>query len=191
MRGKLARLLGLTIGASLAAACSTWLLWGAGASAQTSAAVLAVPANVAPHPPPAQPIPYSHRTHVALGLQCETCHTQPDRGPEMGFPATEICMGCHVSIAADRPAIRSLADFASSATAIPWARVYRVLPGVTWSHDAHLTAGIACGACHGDVASADTTAMTTSVTAMASCIGCHQSHGASDSCATCHAWPAE
>jgi hypothetical protein len=34
-------------------------------------------------------------------------------------------------------------------------------------------------------------AMTTSVTTMASCISCHQSHKAPVVCQTCHAWPSE
>jgi hypothetical protein len=46
-----------------------------------------------------------------------------------------------------------------------------------------------CVMCHGNVAQLDAMAQTTSVVAMASCIGCHQAHNAGTACATCHAWP--
>lgn len=107
----------------------------------------------------------------------------------MGFPPTSTCMSCHGTVAADRPAIKKLAEFARSGEPIPWVRVYRVLPGVTWSHAPHLAAGVDCGACHGDVASLDRMAMTTSVVAMGSCLGCHEAHKVSTVCYTCHAWP--
>jgi Cytochrome c7 and related cytochrome c len=162
--------------------------------AQPPAAMGAAPQevydNVAPHPAPEQPIPYSHKTHLALGLTCTTCHTQPEAGAQMGFPPTSTCMSCHNAVAADTPAIKQLAEFARSAQPIPWVRVYQVLPGVTWSHQPHLAAGVDCGACHGDVASLDAMAMTTSVVAMASCVGCHETRSANTVCYTCHAWPA-
>src|SRR3954453_10275801 len=67
-----------------------------------------------PVPGPEQPIPYSHKTHVSRGLDCRMCHVNPDDGKLMTFPATATCMGCHQTIAADRPAIQKLASFAAS-----------------------------------------------------------------------------
>ena len=60
------------------------------------------PRGTAP-PAPVQPLPYSHKKHVALGLDCRTCHVNPDPGKLMTFPPTTLCMGCHQGIAADRP----------------------------------------------------------------------------------------
>lgn len=176
------------LGAALAAcAAASWA--GLAVRAQ-SPAEQAVPDNYAAHPAPEQPIPYSHRTHVSLGLTCDTCHTGDEAGgAAMGIPATTTCMSCHSSVAADRPSIQRLAEFHAAGEAVPWVRVYEVLPGVTWSHAPHLTAGVGCGACHGRVAELDAMAMTTGVTAMASCIACHESRSASTDCATCHAWP--
>ncbi|MGH9438607.1 MAG: cytochrome c3 family protein, partial [Terriglobia bacterium] len=68
-----------------------------------------VPNNPSIHTPPVQPIPYSHKTHLALGLTCATCHTNPDPGRLMTFPATSTCMQCHVAVAKDKPAIQKLA----------------------------------------------------------------------------------
>jgi hypothetical protein len=147
--------------------------------------------NIAPHPAPEQPIPYSHKTHLALGLKCQMCHTNPDPGAEMTFPTTATCLTCHASVAKDKPSIMKLTDFDKSGQAVPWVRVYRVTPGVIWTHRKHLQAGMQCAMCHGDVSQLDAMSQTTSVTSMASCITCHQANKASTSCTTCHAWPAD
>jgi hypothetical protein len=68
-------------------------------------------------------------------------------------------------------------------------RVYTVLPGVEWTHRRHIEAGMKCEACHGAVAQLDQMAMVTSVTAMGTCINCHQAHSAATTCVTCHQWP--
>ena len=148
-----------------------------------------VPDNVAPHPAPAQPLPYSHKTHLALGLMCKNCHTNPDPGIAMGFPPTARCMQCHVEVAKEKPAIQKLTAFAKSGQAIPWVRVYQLTPGVNWSHRKHLQAGMECQMCHGDVSQLDAIAQVTAVTSMASCISCHQAHSAPTVCQTCHSWP--
>jgi len=179
---------------ALSSACAVGLLiaWlTAAIKAQPAATLAEVPPNYADHPAPVQPLPYSHKTHLALGLSCAICHTRTETSPQAGLPAAATCMSCHTSIAANRPAIQALAQFAAAGDPIPWVRVYEVLPGITWSHTPHLEAGVACGACHGDVAALDTLAMTTSVTAMASCIGCHEARAVATTCATCHAWPME
>jgi ABC-type nitrate/sulfonate/bicarbonate transport system substrate-binding protein len=149
----------------------------------------AVQANPAPHPAPKQPLPFSHKTHVGMALPCQLCHTNPPPGNQMTFPATATCMSCHATTAADRPAIKELAAYADSKQPIPWVRVYKVLPGVTWTHREHSRAGVRCETCHGAVADLDAMAETTAVTAMASCITCHQARSVSAACNVCHAWP--
>jgi hypothetical protein len=151
----------------------------------------AVQANRAPHPAPEQPLPFSHRTHVSRGLRCQVCHTNPEPGAHMTFPASSTCMGCHVSVAKDRAAIVTLTDMARSNQPIPWVRVYQVLPGVTWTHRKHLEAGAQCAQCHGNVGESDTMSEVTAVTGMSSCVSCHQARKASTACVTCHEWPTD
>jgi ABC-type nitrate/sulfonate/bicarbonate transport system substrate-binding protein len=170
-------------------AAFTSLAAGAVRAQPPTPAAWAIPANLAPHPAPEQPLPFSHKTHVAMSLPCQLCHTNPTPGRQMAFPATATCMNCHATIVTDRPAIKKLAQYAKSHQPIPWVRVYQVLRGVTWTHRKHLQAGVPCENCHGAVASLDAMAETTAVTAMASCIGCHQARGASAACTVCHAWP--
>jgi hypothetical protein len=157
---------------------------------RSTVVALAVPLNPAPADAPGQPLPYSHQWHVgSLHMECTTCHTNPEPGNQMTFPATAVCMSCHASIATDRPAIQKLAEYAKSGQPIPWVRVYTLLPGVTWTHRKHLRAGVQCQSCHGSVADLPAMRQMTAVTSMASCIGCHQTRQVSTQCATCHAWP--
>jgi hypothetical protein len=149
-----------------------------------------IPDNVAPHPAPAQPISYSHKTHLALKLSCQNCHVNPDPGNLMTFPATAKCMQCHVDVAKDAAPIQKLAEFAKSAEPVPWVRVYQITPGVNWSHRRHLQAGVQCTTCHGQVAQLAAMEQTTAITSMATCISCHQSNHAPTACKTCHSWPA-
>jgi hypothetical protein len=157
--------------------------------APSQAAEVEVPGNPLRPAPPEQPIPYSHKIHLALALQCEDCHTNPEPANLMTFPATAKCMQCHAAVAKGKPSIEKLADFARSQKPIPWVRVYTVLPGVRWSHRKHLDAGLQCETCHGQVAQRDAMAEATSVTAMAVCINCHEMNHAPASCNTCHPWP--
>jgi len=136
--------------------------------------------------PPVQPLPYSHKTHLALGLKCNECHPNPDPGDRMAFPAASKCMACHVTIANDRPAIQKLAGYAKSKEPIPWVRLYSVAAGVYWSHRSHLEAGMKCDACHGEVAQMDTMAKVKNVTSMAGCIECHRKNHAETGCEFCH-----
>ena len=77
----------------LGALCSAVLLvLTLGARAQQTGVDQEVPDNVAMHPAPEQPIPYSHRTHLALGLVCETCHANAESSALMGFTETSTCM---------------------------------------------------------------------------------------------------
>ena len=151
-----------------------------------------VPDTPVPLPAPEQPLPYSHKAHLALGLECQLCHTNPDRGRLMTFPETATCMKCHASFGENRPSIQKLAAYDKLKTAVPWVRVYTVLPGVAWSHRRHLDAGMKCEMCHGDVRQMQVMANVKSVNAMVGCLDCHKLHNAKTTCTTCHnAWAPE
>jgi len=150
-----------------------------------------VPDNLAPHSAPTQPLPFSHKGHMAVGLVCQMCHTNPEPGSLMTYPATETCMSCHAAITPDKPAIVSLQEFAESGRTIPWVRVYAVTPGVSWSHRAHLESGAQCETCHGDISQAEAVSVSKATLAMATCISCHEARGAKAACVTCHAWPTD
>ena len=138
---------------------------------------------------PEQPIPFNHEFHSELGLTCDTCHVGSDNGREMILPSTETCVACHSVIPADKPNIQKLMSYHESNQIVPWVRVYRINPGITWSHKTHIEAELSCQTCHGPIEKREKVAMETAVVAMASCIGCHQASDVKADCYTCHAWP--
>jgi hypothetical protein len=136
--------------------------------------------------PPEQPIPFSHKTHVALKLVCDTCHENPDPGNQVTLPGTATCMACHQAIAKEKPAIRKLAQFDHDHKPVPWLRVYAVPAFVYWSHRTHLDAGMKCEVCHGQVDQMDIMTKATNVTTMGGCVECHRQKQAATGCKLCH-----
>jgi len=140
---------------------------------------------------PVQPIAYSHKTHLALGLKCSGGHamekTEADEGFTMGFPKEAFCMGCHSSIKQDSPDIVKLAKAAADEKAVEWKRVYRLMPIVWFSHTVHVKDGkIKCATCHGDMAAMAVTSKAR-ILNMKDCMDCHSERNAPNGCDTCHA----
>ncbi|MFN3326579.1 MAG: cytochrome c3 family protein [Bryobacteraceae bacterium] len=138
-------------------------------------------------PGPEQPIPFSHKVHVGLGIKCTDCHTLKDEeGFAAGFPRESTCMGCHASVKKDSPAIQKLAEYAKARKPVPWVRVYKVPEYVWFSHESHhKEAGIACETCHGKVGERDVLFREVSIR-MDACMACHARNDASNDCGFCH-----
>lgn len=132
-----------------------------------------------------QPVPYSHKTHLGLGLECKNCHKNPDPGELMGLPATSVCMSCHQSVKKESPHIQKLAEAAKAGKPIPWVRVYQIPTFVFFSHKVHLQAGATCETCHGPVRERDVITKEV-VHNMGSCMDCHRRNKASNDCTYCH-----
>lgn len=131
-----------------------------------------------------QPIPYSHKKHVALGLECTGCHTTPGKGEAATFPAESVCMQCHTAVKKDSPAIQKLVEFVKKKEPVPWVRVYK-LPNFVWfSHKVHAKPA-ACAKCHGDVGALDVMVKQKPID-MNSCMSCHDEHNAPNECNFCH-----
>jgi hypothetical protein len=135
--------------------------------------------------PPVQPIPYSHKQHIALGLKCANCHEMPDPGEMMGIPAVSKCMTCHQSVKKDSPAIQKLAAFAAGKEPVPWVRVYQIPSFVFFSHKNHLDSGVKCETCHGKVPERERLFRETDIS-MNGCMNCHRINKASVDCMFCH-----
>lgn len=136
---------------------------------------------------PSQPLPYSHRQHLELGLlECADCHINPEAGPLMTFPATETCLSCHETMPASADTLKRLDASHASGIPIPWVRVYRLANYVYWSHATHVGAAIACETCHGPVAERDVIALETNVTTKRGCLTCHETRQVASDCGDCH-----
>ena len=134
-----------------------------------------------------QPIAYTHKKHIALGLQCLDCHSMADIGPAATIPSVRKCMLCHAKLGADKPEIKKIAAYAAKGREIPWERVYGFESQalVKFQHAPHIRAKVDCATCHGNMTQADTAQKLVNHN-MGSCLTCHRQKGASQDCATCH-----
>ena len=138
-------------------------------------------------PAAVQPIPFPHKVHIAKKAVCADCHESADKGPVAGIPSVKTCMICHSQIATDKPLIKQVTDYSEKGIEIPWQRVYGFTreAHVRFNHAPHIRAGVACAACHGDVAN-QTVAERVVDHNMGFCVNCHRSKNASNDCLTCH-----
>jgi hypothetical protein len=137
-------------------------------------------------PAPQQPLPFSHKMHVAAGLKCAGCHPMPDPGDFATLPATATCMACHTAVKKESPHIAKLAEFHRDGKRIPWAPVYRIPDYVWFNHKKHIAVeGVTCQTCHGPVEQRDVLRREKDIS-MAGCMECHRAKGASNDCMLCH-----
>ncbi len=154
--------------------------WGAGLALWILALVTAAMASD-------QPIAYSHKQHIALGLQCLDCHSSADTGAAATLPSVRKCMLCHAKIATGKPEIQKLAAYAAGKREVPWQRVYGFPPEalVKFQHAPHARAKIGCATCHGDMTQAATAERLVKHN-MGTCVSCHRQYKSSEDCAACH-----
>ena len=132
-----------------------------------------------------QPVPFSHKKHVAQGLKCNSCHKNSDPGEAMGYPDESFCMTCHRAVKVSSPHIQKVAAAAKERKPLSWVRVYRIPAFVYFSHRVHTEAGATCEKCHGPVRERDV--ITEEVKHdMQSCMACHTATKAPNECSTCH-----
>ena len=139
------------------------------------------------HPQPVQPIAFTHKVHLANGLNCTVCHVGVDKGPDARIPSVNFCMTCHQVIATGKPEIQKVAAYLKRGEDIPWQRVYDYPPSahVKFNHAPHIRAGVDCATCHGDMRQRTVAVRTVNMT-MGFCVNCHKLKKASIDCTTCH-----
>jgi hypothetical protein len=136
---------------------------------------------------PVQPIAYTHKVHLAKGLQCVQCHVGVDTGAQAKIPTIDFCMTCHQVIARDNPEIKKMAALFASGQDIEWQRVYNFQPSahVKFIHGPHVQAGVQCATCHGDMTQQTVAERKVNIT-MGFCVQCHRQKNVSVDCVTCH-----
>ncbi len=119
----------------------------------------------------AQPIGFSHALHAQeLEINCQYCHSEARRSIHGGVPPLQTCMGCHQYVKPNNPQIKQihmawcgepkctiakdefgqpLADTAGHP--LQWNKVHDLPDYVNFSHKRHVTAGVDCTECHGQV----------------------------------------
>lgn len=132
-----------------------------------------------------QPIPFSHRLHVTdKGIDCRYCHSYVDRSLNAGLPSVQKCLGCHDHIIPEHEEIVKLKGYQERGEPVPWTRVYYNPDHVFFPHFRHLSSGVECEECHGDVGKVDRLRQVTFY--MGFCIDCHRDREAPLECVGCH-----
>jgi hypothetical protein len=139
---------------------------------------------------PQQPVAFSHKIHIDSGIQCLFCHSSALRSAVAGIPSVQKCMGCHNLIAVDSPVIQEAAGYWERAEPIPWVRVNVQPDFIDFSHQPHLSSGLNCETCHGDVGRMDV-ARPVGKRGMGWCLDCHLEQSEPKAarladCLTCH-----
>ena len=144
---------------------------------------------------PPQPIQFTHKLHVGLGVQCLYCHPGALRGPSPGLPTQTKCWGCHQQIAKTNtsPKLAVLKDYVLNNKPIEWVPVAQVPDFVHYNHRPHIAAGLNCEDCHGDLSKMEIYE-NPQVLNMGWCINCHKQQAGEDEeklikltdCGTCH-----
>jgi len=132
-------LLSLTVGLSFGA----YVLW---------------PSNLESGYEPAQPLPYSHKTHAGtLQIQCLYCHTEAEKGPYATVPPIAICMNCHQEVQTKdetgqlKAGIATLLAHWERKEPISWTKVNDLADFAYFDHSRHMLSGLTCQECHGPV----------------------------------------
>lgn len=133
----------------------------------------------------AGPIPFSHKQHSPLKLDCVYCHATAKTGDQASYPEASVCMTCHQEIAKEKPDIRRLAALPKTERIEPERSVYVLADFAFFSHARHGAAKVKCQTCHGEVYTMDVVDQVLPMT-MKACVNCHRTSHAPTKCNTCH-----
>jgi hypothetical protein len=102
--------------------------------------------------PREQPVPFSHKHHVAgLGIDCRYCHTSVEVSSFAGMPPTATCMNCHRQIWSQSPTLEPVRESFRTGRPLRWTRVHDLADFVYFDHSIHVNKGVGCASCHGRV----------------------------------------
>jgi hypothetical protein len=126
---------------------------------------------------PRQPVPYSHKLHAGeLGMDCRYCHNYVEESPHANIPPTQTCMNCHTIILPESEKMLPVLESWASKTPIEWIRIHNLPDYAYFDHSAHLSAGVGCASCHGNVASMVEVYQVKPLS-MGWCLDCHRDPG--------------
>jgi hypothetical protein len=122
----------------------------------------------------AQPVPFSHKHHVAgLGIDCRYCHVSVEDSASAGIPPTKTCMSCHSQVWTAAAALAPIQRGYELDEPIVWTSVHRLPEFARFHHGIHVSKGVACETCHGRVDRMPLMVQAAPLT-MAWCLECHR-----------------
>jgi len=123
---------------------------------------------------PVQPVHYSHKLHAGdLGIDCRYCHTSVEYSERANVPPTATCMNCHKLVKPDSEKLQLVRDSWKNDMPLQWIRVNDIPDFVYFDHSMHITQGIGCIECHGNVAEMDVVTLAKPLS-MSFCLDCHR-----------------
>jgi NAD-dependent SIR2 family protein deacetylase len=126
---------------------------------------------------PDQPVLFSHRHHAGeLRIDCRYCHTSVETSAFAGLPSTQTCLSCHSQIFTDTTMLGPVVRSAAQNVPLQWNRVTRLPDHVYFDHGIHVSKGVGCVSCHGEVGEMALTAKAEPLT-MRWCLDCHRDPG--------------
>jgi c(7)-type cytochrome triheme protein len=129
---------------------------------------------------------FDHKAHVTDNLiGCSTCHPYARHSAVAGLASLATCMGCHKFASKEKPTIQALAAAFAAGKPLEFRRVFREPDHVYFSHERHLSRGVRCAECHGDVAHMAQNVRVKDMH-MGFCMDCHRARQANTDCVTCH-----
>ena len=151
---------------------------------------------------PEQPISFPHTVHVQeAGLDCQFCHRTVSTDEAATIPAIEQCLFCHDfgridgSMSSNSSAEQEISKLVTAfygsddgkelPSPVNWARVHRLPDHVQFIHEPHITAGLTCSTCHGNVSEMEVVKQVRNLK-MRDCVDCHRDLNAPTDCVTCH-----
>ncbi len=136
-----------------------------------------------------QSIAFPHNTHAGeYQIDCQYCHFSVERSKSAGMPPVASCMGCHTFVEGQQnpEEVAKLREYWDARQPIPWSRVYKVADHVYFPHMRHVSAGVDCATCHGNVEEIGVIERLNQPLTMGWCLSCHIDMGASIDCTVCH-----
>jgi hypothetical protein len=127
---------------------------------------------------PIQPVAFSHATHVEqLGVDCRYCHSAVERSWFSNIPSSSTCMNCHNQVLKDDPRLALVRQSAATGVPIPWVQIHKVPDYVYFNHSVHVTRGVSCVECHGQINKMDEVHQAQPLS-MSFCLDCHRNPAA-------------
>lgn len=121
-----------------------------------------------------QPILFNHRHHVqGLGLDCRYCHTSVEKSSRAGFPDTATCYGCHAKIWNQAAMLEPVRKSGQNHQSLHWFQINRLPDYVYFDHSIHISKGVGCVSCHGEVSKMAVVTQRRSFL-MRDCLQCHE-----------------
>jgi len=123
---------------------------------------------------PIQPVGFPHSVHVdQLGLDCRYCHSAVEKSWFSNIPASSTCMNCHNQVLKDDPKLALIRESAATGKPVPWIQIHKTPDYVYFNHSVHVTRGISCVECHGQINKMDEVQHAKPLS-MSFCLDCHR-----------------